>query len=124
MSHIFKQKKKQNKRTHVLLAKINSEAKKSLLQVKLSCDPVCPSVGRSVGLSRSSRKAGKHAFPPLPTRQRLVLAVYPALLIIWSSNLFVLQSKLFTSISWSQATMCRSNGPADRQPGARSRARD
>ena len=46
---------------------------------------VRPSVGPlvrwSVGPSRSSRKVGKHAFPPLPTRPRLVLAVYPALLM-------------------------------------------
>ena len=40
------------------------------------------SVGRSVGPSRSSRKVGKHAFPPLPTRPRLVLAVYPALFFL------------------------------------------
>ena len=37
-------------------------------------------VGWLVGPSRSSRKVGKHSFPPLPTRPRLVLAVYPALL--------------------------------------------
>ena len=41
---------------------------------------LCPSVGPSVGPSRASRKVGKHAFPPLPTRPRLVLAVYLALL--------------------------------------------
>ena len=41
---------------------------------------LCPSVGRSVGPSRSSWKVGKRAFPPLPTRPQL-MAVYPALLM-------------------------------------------
>ena len=38
---------------------------------------VRPSVGPSVD---TSRKVGKRAFPPLPTRPQLVWAVYPALL--------------------------------------------
>ena len=48
---------------------------------KRLCPSVRPSVRWSVGPSVStSRKVGKRAFPPLPTRPRLVLAVYPALL--------------------------------------------
>ena len=44
---------------------------------------LCPSVGRLVGWSvhrsvDTSRKVGKRAYPPLPTRPQLV-AVYPAL---------------------------------------------
>ena len=40
---------------------------------------LCPSVHRLVGRSVDmSRKVGKRAFPPLPTRPQLV-AVYPAL---------------------------------------------
>ena len=42
---------------------------------------VRPFVGLSIHWSVStSRKVEKHAFPPLPTCPRLVLAVYPALL--------------------------------------------
>ena len=42
---------------------------------------LCPSVRRSVRRSvNTSRKVWKRAFPPLPTRPQLVLAVYPALL--------------------------------------------
>ena len=43
---------------------------------------VGPSVGWSVGpLVSTSQKVGKRAFRPLPTRPRLVLAVYPALFL-------------------------------------------
>ena len=46
---------------------------------KRLCPSVRPSVGWSVGPWTRVEKWGKHAFPPLPTRPRLVLAVYPAL---------------------------------------------
>ena len=39
---------------------------------------LCPSVGPLVS---TSRKVEKPAFPPLPTRPRLILAVYPALFL-------------------------------------------
>ena len=52
---------------------------------------VRPSVGRSVSMSR---KVWKRAFPPLPTRPQLVLAVYPALFRLVSES--VLSSSMFT----------------------------
>ena len=44
---------------------------------------LCPSVGWLVGPWWSSWKVWKRAFPPLPTRPRLVLAVYPALFFFY-----------------------------------------
>ena len=51
---------------------------------------LCPSVRPSVRPSvNTSRKVRKHAFPPLPTRPQLVLAVYPALFLSFSLYLFI-----------------------------------
>ena len=47
---------------------------------KRLCPSVRPSVGLSVGNDRVRKCENTH-FPPPPTRPRLVLAVYPALLI-------------------------------------------
>ena len=61
------------------------------------CRSVRPSVGPSVN---TSRKVWKRAFPPLPTRPQLVLAVYPALLVkaTWGiSGLDNYQSQTATS---------------------------
>ena len=59
---------------HISMSSIHSSVGPSVRR------SVGPSVRRSVGPSVStSRKVGKRAFPPLPTRPRLVLAVYPAL---------------------------------------------
>ena len=54
------------------------------------------SVGLSVGPSvDTSRKLGKRAFPPLPTRPQLVWAVYPALFHLCFLYLFLRLRLLF-----------------------------
>ena len=68
-------------------------------------------VGWLVSPSRSSQKVGKHAFPPLPTRPRLELAVYPALLSFdrtckWETVFCcMLQNSINCYLSW---LVCRS----------------
>ena len=68
-------------------------------------------VGWLVSPSRSSQKVGKHAFPPLPTRPQLELAVYPALLSFdrtckWETVFCcMLQNSINCYLSW---LVCRS----------------
>ena len=55
---------------------------------KSLCPSVRRSIRRSVGPSvNTSRNVWKRAFPPLPTRPQLELAVYPALLNRWFKSL-------------------------------------